>query len=107
MDLSKLIVLAAISEALWETSKLIWDEKDKKVIVDRAGAAAIGILVAIATGLDLFKLSGMPISIPILGQVLTGLLLSRGANFVHDIAGSMNIVYTDIKDKSRSSASGK
>lgn len=99
MDLSKLILLAGIGEALWETSKLFWDKG--KVNVDRVGAVVIGILLSIVTGLDLFKMAGMPISIPYLGDILTGLLLSRGANFIHDIAGSMGTVYSNTKSVSR------
>lgn len=105
MDISKLVLLAGISEALWETSKLFW-VKDK-VNVDRVGAVIVGVLLSIATGLDLFKIVGIPIYIPFLGSILTGLLLSRGANFIHDIIGSMGIVYNDKKTINRANNSSK
>lgn len=101
MDLSRLIFLAMIGEALWETSKLFWQQG--KVNVDRIGAVVVGILLSILTGLDLFKMVGIPISIPgigeVIGEVLTGLLLSRGANFIHDIAGSVSSVYSNARSK--------
>lgn len=91
MDLSRFILVALIGEALWETSKLIWQQG--KIDIDRIGAVLIGILLALLTGIDIFQSLGIPISIPLLGKVLTGLLLSRGANFMHDIIGSMNSMY--------------
>ena len=97
MDLSKIALVALITEALWETSKLIWQQG--KINVDRIGAILIGILIALLTGLDLFEVLGLKILIPFLGQILTGLLLSRGANFMHDIIGSMNTVYVKGKNK--------
>lgn len=45
----------------------------------------LGILVAIAYGLDLLDLCGMESAIPFLGQILTGILLSRGANYIFDL----------------------
>lgn len=95
MDLSKVALVALITEALWETSKLIWQQG--KLDIDRIGAVLIGILLALVTGLDLFELIGLQISIPLLGKILTGLLLSRGANFMHDIIGSVNGMYGKTK----------
>jgi hypothetical protein len=97
MDLTKLIFGALIAEALWETSKLIWQQG--KISIDKIGAILLGILIAVLTGLDMFDIVGMPIPIPFVGKVLTGLLLSRGANFMHDIIGSMNNVYSKNKVK--------
>jgi len=99
MDLSKFILVALIGEALWETSKLLWQQG--KVNVDRIGIVLVGILLAIVTGLDLFEALGMPLWVPLLGKILTGLLLSRGANFMHDIIGSMNTIYTKSKSNSQ------
>lgn len=98
MNLSKFILIALIGEALWETSKLFWQQG--KICTDRIGATVIGILLALITGLDLFETLAVPISIPVIGKVLTGLLISRGANFMHDIIGNMNTVYTNNKNRS-------
>lgn len=97
MDLSRLILAALIAEALWETSKLIWQQG--KFQIDKVGAIAMGILLALLTGLDMFQALGMPISIPVVGEILTGLLMSRGANFMHDIIGSINGIYTKTKNQ--------
>ena len=44
------------------------------------------ILLCILANVDFFALVGVELSIPIVGIVLSGLLVSRGANFVHDLS---------------------
>lgn len=82
-EMLKLIVLALIGEALWETLKMTWQQG--KFSIDRIGALIVGLLLAIGTGLDFFSLVQIPLNIPYLGMALTGVLISRGANFVHDL----------------------
>lgn len=77
------LVAALIAESVWETLKMIWQEG--KVQVDRIGAIVLGLLLAFGARLDFLALIGVPLVIPYLGYVLTGLMLSRGANFVHDL----------------------
>ena len=91
MSFAKLLVLAMISEALWETLKMTW--QNGKVSVDRIGAMLTGVLLSVSTGMDIMKLVEIPMFVPYLGTILTGLLISRGANFIHDLlssAGNMN-----------------
>lgn len=76
-------VAALLAEAVWETGKMVWQEG--KLCIDRVGALCIGLVFAVGSGLDLFSLLGISFVYPIIGQILTGVLLSRGANFVHDI----------------------
>lgn len=95
MNILSLVVLALIGEAVWETLKLTW--QGGKVSVDRIGALAIGLLLAIGTGLDLMAMVGVPLHIPYVGMALTGLLISRGANFVHDLLASINNVQQNTK----------
>lgn len=77
------IIAAVLAEAVWETFKPIWDKG--KLNPDRIGALVIGIIVAVAAGVDLCAALGLQIAYPIIGQILTGILISRGANFVHDL----------------------
>lgn len=97
MNLMGLLVLATIGEAVWETLKLFW--QNGKVNTDRLGALAVGELLSIGTGLDLLNLVGIPMKIPFVGVILTGLLISRGANFIHDILSSINNVQQNTKSK--------
>lgn len=45
----------------------------------------LGIVIALAYSLDLLALCGLESNIPFIGQVLTGILLSRGANYIADL----------------------
>lgn len=81
--LTYILVLAFLGEAVWETLKMTWQEG--KVSIDRIGALAISILLAYATNIDIFALMGIGLSIPLIGVILTGVLISRGTNFVHDL----------------------
>lgn len=88
MEIIGLIIIAAVlAEAVWETSKMLWQQD--KVSVDRVGALVVGLIFAVGAGLDLCALLGLSFKLPLIGQVLTGILLSRGANFVHDIFKSV------------------
>lgn len=78
-----ILVAALLAEAVWETGKMVWQQG--KISVDRIGALAIGILFAVGAGLDLCTVLGICFVYPIIGQLLTGILISRGANFVHDL----------------------
>jgi len=78
-----LVVAAMIGESVWETLKMIWQEG--KLSIDRIGALVIGLLIALSGNLDLPALVGIPFIVPYLGMILTGILISRGANFVHDL----------------------
>jgi hypothetical protein len=87
MELIVLVIIALICEAVWETLKMVWQEG--KLSIDRIGALVIGLLIAFVTNCDLFKLINIPVVIPYVGIVLTGILVSRGANFVHDLLNKL------------------
>lgn len=97
MDILSLVVLALIGESIWETLKMTW--QDGKFSIDRIGALVVGILLAFGSGLDLMELVGIPLVIPYLGMFLTGLLISRGSNFVHDLVSSVNNIKEGTKIK--------
>ena len=50
---------------------------------------SLGILCAIAFDIDLFAYAGMTSSIPFLGDILTGILLSRGSNYAFDLLNKL------------------
>jgi hypothetical protein len=50
----------------------------------------LGLLVAYTYDIDLFKLVGLEARLPLVGGILTGLIMSRGANIVSDIVGRLN-----------------
>lgn len=82
-----LLILAAILEAIWETLKMLWQKG--KLSVDRVGALTIGVFLCLAAGVDFFRIVGVPLMVPFAGEVLSGILISRGANFIHDILATV------------------
>jgi hypothetical protein len=43
------------------------------------------------------KLVGIPMAIPILGVILTGILISRGSSFMHDLIEKVNNIFQNSK----------
>ena len=78
----KITILALLAEAIWENLKMIGE--NNKFSVNRLGALILSIILAVATQIDLFKVLDIDI-IPVIGSIFTGILISRGANFIHDL----------------------
>lgn len=78
-----LIVISLVIESVWESLKMIW--QDGKLCTDRLGALITSLLICIGIKLDLLELLGVNNAIPYLGVILTGVLVSRGSNFIHDL----------------------
>jgi hypothetical protein len=85
MDFTQIVIGAALVEAVWETGKMTYQAG--KLSADRIGSLVIGVGVAVAAGLDACTAVGIPMTVPYLGSIFTGILISRGANFVHDLLG--------------------
>ena len=91
--MSKIIVIAILCEAVWETLKMTW-QKDKYCTVDRIGSLIIGVLLAFTANVDILKLVSIESKIPYMGVILCGILLSRGSNFVHEIYKKISVDIT-------------
>lgn len=83
MEIALFITTAILIEAVWENLKMVWQKG--KFSVDKIGALVVSILICILVNIDLFSILGLTMSLPYVGSVLTGILMSRGANFVHDL----------------------
>lgn len=83
MSIVTIITIALLVEAIWETLKMVWQEG--KININTIGALIVGIGVSILAKIDIFAMQGITLSIPLIGWVLTGILMSRGANFIHDL----------------------
>lgn len=84
-----LLVLAMLIESIVTTiTWFIENGFDWK----RVTAIVIAIGLALLSGLDLFVISGLPLKLPYIGQVFTGLILSRGANALNDLFRSFQVV---------------
>jgi hypothetical protein len=95
-------MLAILLNAIWETINLViepsnWVAKDGKKIppaVNYLGCMVFGAVLCLASGADLFVLLGVPLKIGWIGQVGTGIIISRGANFLNDLFGKLNGIKT-------------
>ncbi len=86
-----LAALGLLTEAVVETLKLIWDEKQRKFSWSALCAVAVGIAIAVASRASAFALLGLaPDMAPWLGYIITGVLISRGSNFLHDLWKRIN-----------------
>lgn len=83
MEYMQLVIIAILVEAIWENIKMIWQKG--KLSIDVIGALGFGILICILTNANIFPIVGISIKIPVIGEILTGIIVSRGANFVHDL----------------------
>lgn len=91
--LTLVIVLAIITEALVEYGKSIGKAfigNDIKAAVTQLAAIAVSVLLCFAAGADLFKVVGITFAWPWLGVVLTGVLGSRGANYLSDLVAKFH-----------------
>lgn len=77
-----IILMAIVIEGIISYTKQIVVEK--KLQWQVIMAIILGVIVAIAYQLDLFSLFDMTSNIPYLGMILTGVLMSRGSNYIFD-----------------------
>ncbi|HEX2174156.1 MAG TPA: hypothetical protein VHL09_17115 [Dehalococcoidia bacterium] len=83
--IAAVLVLVLLTESLIEyfTEGVVLPAWAKKV-----AAAVVGVALALLYDVDLItQLVGTAPILPYVGPVLTGLILGRGANYVHDVAG--------------------
>lgn len=82
-----IITMAVVVEALIEYAKSIgkaFSGGEWKTAVTQMVAIAVAVLLCVATGADLFAVVGIVFVWPWLGVLLTGIIISRGANYVSD-----------------------
>ena len=83
MEITGLIVVAILIEAIWENLKMIW--KKGKFNVNMLGSLILGIIICILAKINIFSIVGIELSIEVVGFIFTGIIVSRGANFVNDL----------------------
>lgn len=92
MTFTEIGIIAFIVEAYVQTFKPFWDKEARKpeVIKDRLAALAIGGVITVLTGVDLFAAAGVPMDffpvlVPWAGVVMTIPVFGRGASIVHEL----------------------
>ena len=83
MEYAQLVIVAILIEAVWENIKMVW--QNGKYSIDKIGSLVISILICILAKIDIFPIVNLSIMVPVIGSILTGIIVSRGSNFVHDL----------------------
>ncbi len=83
MEYSQIIIVAILIEAIWENLKMIW--QNGKVSIDKIGSLIISVVMCLLVNANVFSIVGLTISIPYIANIFTGIIISRGANVVHDL----------------------
>lgn len=80
-----ILIIAAVTESLVEyfIAPLVPDKL--KVYLPYA-AAALGVLLCTAYRVDILAAAGLVSPWPAIGQIVSGLLIGRGSNFINDFA---------------------
>jgi uncharacterized BrkB/YihY/UPF0761 family membrane protein len=91
-----IMIFALLVEAIIQTIKMVWDEKARKISF--SVVASIIVSIGLAFGLNLSIFAVLPLtSIPPpdwLAYLVTGILCSRGSNFIHDLWVKINATAT-------------
>ena len=91
--LTLILTLAIVTEALVEYGKSIgkaFAGKDIKAAVTQILAVVVSVLLCFAADADLFQVVGITFTWPWVGIVLTGILGSRGANYLSDFVAKLH-----------------
>jgi len=83
-SITALLFFAILIEGFVEYIKL---SIQKKMCAEIIGAMVCGVGIAFAYHLDLFSAVGITTDVPYISNVLTGLVLARGSNYVFDLIG--------------------
>ena len=88
MQYTQLIIIAILVEAIWENLKMIWDKN--KLNINMLGSLLLSMIICVLAQINIFKIVGIELIFPIIGYLLTGIIVSRGANFVNDLFSKLN-----------------
>ena len=92
-----LIAVAVLVEGLVEYVKTIikvFTEGDVKTGITQLCAVGIGILLALVTGANIFTALSINVTYSWVGCILTGILISRGSNYLSDLLHRLNLTKT-------------
>lgn len=91
MNIAVIIAVAVLIEGLVEYGKTIIDmatDGEKRKVLIQVITIVIGILLAFAFDADMFIPLGLAVN-HYIGMVLTGIVMSRGSNYVSDLISNL------------------
>jgi len=90
MDIITIIAVAVLTEALIEYAKTVaesFESKDYKTFRTQVASIILGVLMAFSFGINAFA-TGFTVN-PVVGTVITGIIISRGSNYASDLIGKL------------------
>ena len=88
MQYTQLIIIAILVEAIWENLKMIWDKN--KLNINMLGSLLLSMIICVLAQINIFEIVGINLIVPVIGSLMTGIIVSRGANFVNDLFSRLN-----------------
>ena len=86
MNITVIIAVAILIEALVEYAKTILkmvEDGEKKTAITQCATVVLGVLLSFAFNADLFVPIGIEVN-HVVGTIITGIIASRGANYISD-----------------------
>jgi len=93
MDFGTVIAIAVVLEAV--ITNVAW-ALEGKIDWKRIASLAGGIVLAILFQVDVLASLGLTAIVPFVGQVLTGILISRGANVFYDVVKAIKAISSPV-----------
>ena len=84
MELLAVVVVAILIESAVETFNTLF-KNNGKLSYKKIGAIILSIAVCISAKLDLFSILGITMVVPYVGEIVTGLVVSRGSGVVNSL----------------------
>ena len=102
MEFFGILFLAVIVEGVsWWGQEII---KTRKIPWNYLVDIVFGVALCIGTHTDLFAMVGVPVEWPYVGQVLTGLLVSRGSDYLKALTSKLTSKIAGNTEKSGTDA---
>ncbi|MBQ9959987.1 MAG: hypothetical protein IJP01_06485 [Oscillospiraceae bacterium] len=86
MDWFAVIAFAILVEGIVEYFKLAFPRFGESQFIIPA-TVLLGVAVCILYGCDLLAVMSLVTPVPYVGNVLTGILVARGSNYIYDVIG--------------------
>jgi len=91
----QLLLAAVLVEAVVTSANLVYTKEfDWRYFI----AIIIAVGLAVAFGWDLFKAAGFDAKVNFVGEVFTGIIMARGANYVNDLIGLLRAETTKARN---------
>ena len=101
MELLSIIIVAIIIESAIETFNTLF-KRNGNLSYKKIGSITLSICVCICAKLDLLSILGITVLVPYVGEIITGLVISRGSSVVNSLIEKfIEIRSLDSKDKEK------